>query len=308
MTAEDGRSDRDPETEPDAETETPRDDERPPRRSRKALLLLGLPLLLILLIGWNRAASSDRFCASCHAAGEAVASAERAVHADVPCIACHSGPGLLGTVTYVPTLLREGVAQVTGWGAGGILKARPCASCHPALSQTTHPDPQASCAECHGNVSHPISPSAGAPPFLVDGDHPDGFIQVHGAPAVAQPTACSRCHESKFCEACHLQETFPHREGWISRHGTVQETRGSSWCETCHGPSFCSGCHGTEIPHRPDWLGRHDTALRDVSTTPCLTCHPEPDCAICHAEHLVHREQDLYIIPSPQPLPPGGGR
>ena len=278
------------------------------RLRRRSVLLFGLPFLAIFLIGWNRVASSDGFCASCHATSEAAASAEHSIHADVACLDCHQGSGLAGSIAYVPSLLREGVDQVTGWGAGGVLHARSCTSCHPALSKAAHPDPAADCTTCHGDPAHPSSPASGPAPFLVDGKHPDGFIQVHGEPAISQPQTCSRCHESKFCEACHLKQTFPHPDGWISKHGTVQQTRGSSWCATCHGPSFCAGCHGTEIPHRTDWLGRHDTALADAPTTPCLTCHPPTDCTTCHAEHVVHREQDLYIIPTPQPTAsPGSG-
>lgn len=278
--------------------------DEPGGRSIGRLFFLGLPLVLLLLVGWNRAASSDRFCAACHATSHAALSAQRSVHADVACVSCHSGSGLAGTVKYVPTLLREGVAAVTGFGANGVLPARTCASCHPDLSPAAHPDPGADCATCHGEVSHPVLQIPGGQPFVVDGSHPKGFIQVHGQAATTRPASCTQCHAQKFCEACHLKETFPHPDGWIAKHGAVQEQRGVTACSTCHGPTFCAGCHGTEIPHAANWLGRHDTALQNASTTPCLTCHPETDCTTCHAEHSVHEEQDLYVIPSPQPLPP----
>jgi hypothetical protein len=275
----------------------------PHGRSTAKLLFLGFPLLLLLLVGWNRAASSDRFCASCHATSVAELSSARSIHADVPCVACHSGAGLAGTIKYVPTLLREGVATVTGFGATGVLTARSCASCHPNLSPAAHRDTTQNCVQCHGEVSHPVLHVPGAQPFVVDGQHPKGFIQVHGQAATNQPTSCAECHAQKFCEACHLKETFPHPDGWISKHGAVQQQRGAAACTTCHGPTFCAGCHGTEIPHASDWLGRHGVALRDASTTPCMTCHPPSDCTTCHSEHSVHNEQDLYVIPSPQPLP-----
>jgi hypothetical protein len=279
----------------------------PPRHHPIRLLFLGLPLALFLLIGWNRAASSDQFCASCHATAAAVLSSERSIHADVSCIACHSGSGVAGTVKYVPTLLREGLATVTGLSAQGVLEARGCISCHPDLSASAHPEPLKDCTTCHGNVSHPELQVPGAQSILVaGGGHPTAFIQVHGASATDDPGTCKECHKPKFCEACHLRETFPHPDGWIEKHGAVQEQRGGTACETCHGPTFCSGCHGTEIPHRADWLARHDTALIDAPTTPCLTCHPETDCSTCHSEHAVHREQDLYLLPSPQPIPKGG--
>jgi hypothetical protein len=274
-----------------------------PGHPTATLLFLGVPVVLLLLVGWNRAASSDRFCGSCHATSTAVLSSQRSVHADVACVTCHSGSGLAGTVAYVPTLLREGVATVMGLDASGILPARTCASCHPHLSPAAHPDPNADCTTCHGDVSHPALQVPGEQQIIVDGSHPQGFIQVHGQAATTQPASCTTCHAQKFCEACHLKETFPHPDGWISKHGAVQERRGATACTTCHGPTFCAGCHGTQIPHAPDWLGQHDVALQNASTTPCLTCHPETDCTTCHAEHAVHKEQDLYVIPPPQPLP-----
>jgi hypothetical protein len=282
--------------------------EEPPGRSGARLLFLGLPLLFLLLVGWHHTVSSDRFCASCHAAQPATLSAARSVHAGVPCIQCHSGSGLAGSVAYVPTLLREGVASVTGFGGHGILPARPCSSCHPHLSPASHPDPNADCATCHGDVSHPTLQIPGAQPLIVDGKHPTGFIQVHGQRAIDQPKTCIACHQQKFCEACHLRETFPHPAGWISKHGAVQEQQGAAACTVCHGQTFCAGCHGTEIPHRPDWLAQHPVALQDASTQPCFTCHPQTDCTTCHSEHAVHNEQGLYTFPSPAQVSPTPAR
>lgn len=269
----------------------------PRRRFPVRLMLLGLPLVLLLLVGWNRAASSDTFCASCHQMEPSAISADRSVHRDVPCIACHAGSGLAGAVTYVPTLVREGVHMATGWGADGVLDARACSDCHAELSPAAHQDLRTGCTECHGDPSHPQLSLPGGEAMLVDGErHPEGFIQTHGKSVEEQPSSCVECHESRFCEACHLRETFPHPDQWIAKHGDVQVAEQDS-CTLCHGPTFCAGCHGTEIPHRDDWLGRHDSALEEASTTPCMTCHPETDCTVCHSEHAVHIEQDLYTGP-----------
>jgi hypothetical protein len=277
-----------------------------PRRRVWRIALLGAAAVFVLLVLGTKVAASDRFCSTCHATQPAALSAARSVHADVPCIVCHEGGGATAAVTYAPNLLREGVATITGWGvADGILPARDCTSCHGDLSTNpatvaNHPVGQAQdCVECHGDVAHPELHLPGGDLAVTDAGHPEGFIQTHGGAAIDDPGSCAECHEQKFCEACHLKETFPHPPGWIDRHGRVEQQKGADTCTTCHGPSFCAGCHGTEIPHRADWLGQHDTDLQDRSTTPCMTCHPITDCSTCHSEHNVHREQDLYVLPDP---------
>jgi hypothetical protein len=279
-----------------------------PRRSYGKLLVFGLPVLLLALIGWNKAAQSDTLCTSCHVNDAAAISAERSIHQDVPCLSCHQGSGLMGSLAYLPTLAREGVHSVIGAGAGGVLEARSCSDCHPDLSPAAHEGVKDDCVECHGDPSHPELQVGGAQAMLLEEErHPAGFIQTHGRFVEERPSSCVECHEAKFCEACHLKETFPHPDGWISTHGPAQEEDEDA-CTLCHGPTFCAGCHGTEIPHRADWLGRHDTALEDASTIPCMTCHPETDCTVCHSEHNVHVEQGLFsgppvAIPSEGPDP-----
>ena len=85
----------------------------PPRhRALRVFAVVGSALAVgILLVGWNRVAASDDFCASCHEIEPAVTSAERSVHDDVPCLSCHTGSGLLGTLRYLPTLARETFVQ-----------------------------------------------------------------------------------------------------------------------------------------------------------------------------------------------------
>lgn len=284
----------------------PPEGERPPRRRvLKAFVVLGGVLAVaFLLVGWNRVAASDDFCASCHEVEPAVGSAQRSVHEGVPCLSCHTGPGLLGTLRYLPTLARETIDEFTGWDvAHGVMEARPCESCHTDLAATpelaaAHAT-EASCASCHGNVSHPPYRLAGfeRPVEPVDDEsvHPPLYVQTHGDDAVRNADSCVDCHEADYCETCHMRETFPHPEGWISTHGTTQQELGIQACEGCHPQTFCIGCHGTEIPHTARWLGEHWRDLQDAGTEACMLCHPKTDCTECHARHEVHREQDLYV-------------
>jgi hypothetical protein len=263
---------------------------------------------MFLFVGWNRLATSDRFCASCHEMAPAVASAARSVHSDVPCLACHTGTGLFGSLRYVPTLAREAITEFTPWNvAHGVLEARPCEDCHTNLRSTpqqaaAHKE-GANCASCHGNVAHPPfrlagfeRPAAqGSPsPSPTENPHPRLYVQTHGDDVVNDPGSCYNCHETDYCQTCHFRETYPHPKDWMSTHGQVQEERGADACVSCHPSTFCAGCHGTEIPHTSTWLGEHWRSLQDSSTAPCMVCHPKTDCTDCHSRHAVHQEQDLY--------------
>jgi predicted CXXCH cytochrome family protein len=296
-------SEREP-AEPEATTQEASIGARPPRhRALRVLAILGGALAIgILLVGWNRVAASDDLCASCHEMEPAVASAQRSVHDGVPCLACHTGPGLMGALRYLPSLAREAVDEFTGWDvAHGVLEPRDCGSCHDDIASTpelaaAHRE-GAKCLSCHGDVAHPPYRLAGfeRPVEVDDGDvHPRLYVQTHGDDVVGDPESCVECHETNFCETCHLRETFPHPDGWIQTHGSTQEELGIDTCEGCHPQTFCIGCHGTEIPHNVRWLGEHWRDLADAGTASCLLCHPRTDCTDCHAEHSVHREQDLY--------------
>jgi hypothetical protein len=290
---------------PEQDVEPDLDEATEKSRKRWLMAFAGVAALLgfaILLIGWNRVAHSTRMCAQCHTSEVAIASAERSVHSSLSCLDCHTGPGLAGSLRYVPTLLRETVANVTGWGvAHGVLEARPCTDCHTNLTSSpalkvAHQG-ATSCATCHGEVSHPnLSLLAERPAPLPEGQaHPDDFVQNHGEAVADSPDSCQECHKSTFCQACHFKALFPHPEDWIEKHGPAQIEQGPQACTSCHPESFCVGCHGTEIPHKSTWLGEHWRDLEDASVTPCLVCHAKTDCTSCHSQHNVHREQDLFV-------------
>jgi hypothetical protein len=272
------------------------------RRWRPLLLVVLLFGIALLLVGWHRVASSPSLCSTCHDMRSAVESASRSVHADVPCLACHTRPGLMGSLRYAPTFAREGVAELTGWDvAHGVLDPAACNACHSDLwtsptLKTAHPKGTADCESCHGEVSHPPLPLVAARPTPVPSGaaHPQGYTQTHGEDAVSDPGSCNTCHQPRFCQSCHFKSTFPHPEGWISTHGQEQQEQGPDACTLCHATTFCVGCHGTEIPHKATWLGEHWRALQDAPVTPCLLCHPKTDCSTCHAKHDVHISQDLY--------------
>jgi cytochrome c nitrite reductase small subunit len=281
------------------------DDDGEVARSRKVRMITITVIVFgtaLLLVGWNRAASSPGFCSSCHSMQEATFTASKSVHADVPCLSCHTGSGLAGSLRYIPSLAREVVAEVTGWNvAEGIMTPATCETCHEDVHADRAPstpegdqalaarEPPQDCAACHGDAAHPGEPQQPQEP------HPQTYVQTHGSDVAERPASCAKCHETRFCQACHFQTSFPHPENWIERHGPVQQARGSDACTLCHPTTFCVGCHGTEIPHEPTWLGEHWRQLQDQSDAPCAVCHPPQDCKSCHVRHDIHREQDLYV-------------
>lgn len=315
-----GQDDR-PEREPsgadeDTPEDAPREDpyggppdepEEEPRRSlflRAVVVLGGIALVALLLVGWNRVASSDAFCASCHEVKDPAAAAARSVHADVACISCHTGPGLAGAIRYLPTLARETIDEFTGWDiAHGVLDARSCVTCHANIADTPElaaaHTTGADCSTCHGDVAHPPFRLAGfarpVEPVSGEDPHPALYVQTHGEDVANGFDTCVECHDTKFCEACHFRSNYPHPKGWIQIHGPTQIQEGPDACTQCHPQTFCAGCHGTEIPHDARWLGEHWRDLEDAPVTPCLLCHPRTDCTTCHSEHSVHQSQDLYV-------------
>ncbi|MGE5461131.1 MAG: NapC/NirT family cytochrome c [Solirubrobacterales bacterium] len=293
-----------PEPEPEPVVYEPAEPRPPRHRVLKALgVLAGLLFIALLLVSWHKVATSDSFCSSCHEVEAATQAAQRSVHQDVPCLSCHTGPGLAGSLRYLPTLAREAVTEFTPWNVShDVLAARSCESCHdniattPALAEAHTTG--AACSTCHGDAAHPPFRLVGfqQPAQSAEGDvHPRLYVQTHGEDAVSQPDSCTECHDTRFCEACHFRETYPHPDDWINKHGPTQEDLGIQACNGCHPPTFCAGCHGTEIPHNTRWLGEHWRDLEDAPVTPCLLCHPKTDCTTCHSEHGVHREQDLFV-------------
>jgi hypothetical protein len=238
----------------------------------------------------------------------AVETADRSVHAGVPCLACHREPGAAGAVTYVPTLAREIGNEIFGGAKkDGVLAAVPCTKCHADVLRDSKKNPHphgagaSDCASCHGNVDHPTNGQpAGSP-------HPAGYIQTHGRDVVGNAplgsasaaAKCSTCHSTTFCTACHFLAGYPHPANWIDTHGQVEEQDGIKACNLCHAESFCESCHGTAIPHPANWLSQHYIELRGKSVAPCLVCHPQSDCTTCHTLHAEHNEQNLFGGPAP---------
>jgi hypothetical protein len=248
------------------------------------------------LVAWTYAGSSRTMCATCHAAEPAAAAAAVSIHAEVPCLACHERPGVIGALTYQPRLLWETVHNLTGLGSVGWADVD-CSDCHAELTVDSpllaegHPGPEADCSVCHGNVAHPgdgLSDLTGPV-----GPHPAQYVFLHGRDAAPDAATCTECHQTEFCGACHLSNNFPHADDWIGLHGEEWTASEGQTCELCHSPEYCSTCHGTEIPHKANWFKVHFQS-EVAKTGACSTCHTQLDCELCHIRHRVHVQQRLY--------------
>lgn len=260
------------------------------------LLMLAAPVVLFgVIAGWTRTVSSPDFCASCHEMEPAVESAAQALHAELPCLACHGTSGAVGALAYLPHLGGQ-VAQVVSGQRIGLAKLPTvgCDSCHlrpvasRALLAEGHPDQRSPCASCHGVVVHP------EPEPSPEESHAPQYVQLHGRDALDDLEGCATCHQRQYCLACHVRVSIPHPDDWLGEHGLEQVGQGAETCQSCHSPRFCASCHGTEIPHDDTWLGAHYRRTDQSQETLCLTCHVQTDCASCHTKHGIHREQDLH--------------
>jgi hypothetical protein len=149
-----------------------------------------------------------------------------------------------------------------------------CSSCHD----------QTMCSQCHTATTRPMPPSVQFPEKVAsEFIHRGDWISRHAMEQAADPTSCSKCHGTGYCQSCHaFQGIAPggsslraiHPAGWISVHGSSARQNILS-CAGCHNQgaqSLCVACHrsGGVNPHPPGWKG----AASQIGTNPtCRICH-----------------------------------
>ncbi|MFZ5814949.1 MAG: cytochrome c3 family protein [Bacillota bacterium] len=237
---------------------------------------------------WARAhgqASEVQNCGSCHLSASAgphdsavTNPASFQISQQDACLTCHAGLTMPHPASFVARHGQEALAAKEGT----------CEACHaPAEGEAAapaHADPQF-CSACH----------------LQPMPHPDGYLGVHGAEALAAPATCEACHSNKnpvnataphasktYCASCH--NAYQHPRGWVAAHGSqVKES-----CATCHsvqqgegGHNACAACHTSEGSwHEKMWFIKHGKQVKAEGDAACLNCHSEvePSCSKCHSE------------------------
>jgi len=149
-----------------------------------------------------------------------------------------------------------------------------CSSCHD----------QTMCSQCHTATTRPMPPSVQFPEKVAaEFIHRGDWISRHSMEAGADPTSCSKCHGTGYCQSCHSFQGVapggssirdPHSAGWITFHGSVARQNILS-CAGCHNQganSLCVACHrsGGVNPHPPGWKG---TTSQATSNPTCKICH-----------------------------------
>lgn len=156
-----------------------------------------------------------------------------------------------------------------------------CAQCHK----------QSFCLDCHqgGGIDADLS----AENFRRDyapKSHRSDFITIHPIKAQDNPQTCYRCHDQKYCNACHAR--FPKGSLRIKSHMMLgpdgqryapalnehayEARRNLQSCQTCHPEGdVCIQCHssGRTNPHPRNWKDIKGNYKDKGGNRVCLKCH-----------------------------------
>jgi hypothetical protein len=163
------------------------------------------------------------------------------------CNACHKGEGIA---------LNHDADFVRGHRVLASKAGNNCSQCHD----------QSWCLDCHqgGGNGNDLSQSQFGRDYKPK-SHRTDFISIHPIQAQNNQQQCYRCHDQKYCTACHSR--FPKGSLKIKSHNPL----GS----------------GSQQYVAPNWRMDHSTeARRNLQS--CQTCHPEGDvCIQCHSSGKV---------------------
>lgn len=154
-----------------------------------------------------------------------------------------------------------------------------CGQCHD----------QAWCLDCHqgGGTGDDLTQSNAGRDYKPK-SHRSDFISIHPLKAQDNPQQCYRCHDQKYCTACHSR--FPKGSLRIKSHlmlgpngqryapalneHSTEARRNLQSCQTCHPEGdVCIQCHssGKVRPHPRSWKSGN---FKDRSGGKvCLKCH-----------------------------------
>lgn len=295
-------------------------------------------------------------CAQCHAQANTSATVSDWLGpSSEQCATCHSDRFVgLRTVPVVSARLRFSHAKHAARGVG-------CSICHGRVDQ--RPDARGSerlplmavCLNCHKNTRGSAAPEASncrfchlsaggviktrfregmlTPQSFVSMRHDNGWLWLHGEPAMIRGSACFSCHRETECVNCHNGRLRPrriHPGDWLRLHGIEARQAGGA-CNGCHrSQSECLTCHlraglSPSGPmaarrnqgrfHLPSsvWTdrprtGRHHATQARLHMDECVSCHQERDCASCHATAGVGGPGQGFPLRSAISPHPGGFR
>lgn len=181
------------------ENKTGRPVRRPGRRPGRAkwITIMGLVVLITLAVAtpwiW---ATRNSFCGSCHIMKPYYETWTKATHANVDCVTCHSGPGIVGQFRGKVALFRYLVVNTVFFN--GTVEAGDGI-------------PNAYCIDCHSE--HRV-PSAGPDVKLPTGHHrmknnPYACVDCHLELVHVKNTVKKNVVRMKVCVDCHTKKKVP---------------------------------------------------------------------------------------------------
>lgn len=186
------------------------------------------------------------------------------------CNSCHKGEGVA---------LNHDADFVRGHRVLASKAGSNCSQCHD----------QSWCLDCHqgGGIGNDISQSQSGRDYKPK-SHRSDFISIHPMQAQNNQQQCYRCHDQKYCTACHSR--FPKGSLKIKSHlmsGTGQTyllssehaseaRRNLQSCQACHPEGDeCLRCHSAKTgarinPHPQSFKGNN---YKNRSDRTCVKCH-----------------------------------
>ncbi len=225
-------------------------------------------------------------CQACHTKFSEPGMIDAPMPAMATCTACHNHAQdfAVGRCTPCHTDLRKYEKPVKEYtheanflethGRWARQSVTTCSSCHD----------QTMCSQCHTATTRPMPPSIQFPEKVAsEFIHRGDWISRHAMEQTADPTSCSKCHGTGYCQSCHSFQGIGgtpgsraiHPSGFISEHGRAARLNILA-CAQCHNQggqqSLCWTCHksGGVNPHPPGFKG---TTSQIGTNATCRICH-----------------------------------
>jgi hypothetical protein len=182
------------------------------------------------------------------------------------CTKCHKGSGVAPT---------HGSDQMREHSFLARRAGKNCTDCHN----------QQFCLDCHkgGGIDANLNISNYRTSYIPK-THRTDFREIHPIKALDNPQTCTKCHDTKYCSACHAKfrgedlMIQSHRRAWSDlQAGSPGPAHASFTADQCQ------SCHPGGLLSKHVWSAEHATEARR-NLQACQTCHSDGEiCMTCHS-------------------------